>query len=379
MPIGIAGIVLVFMLFAINLTVTDGMINAFLLYMNIVSINTSALFLTDRSIPYTFVALVNLDLGIETCFYDKMDDYAKMWLQLAFPIHLIFIATLLIITSRYFTAIQRLTARRALPVLATLFLLSYTKVLLTVSNVLFFYTSITHLPSNHTTLVWSVDTSVPLFGVKFTILFIACLILFLTLVPFNVVLIFTKKLSYFKVVTYFKPLLDAYQGPYKIKFHYWTGLQLLMRAVFFGASALDRESSLMVSSILIGITVWLHGKASPFNGTMKNAIESSFLLNLLVVFIVSLYTPSITVVNIFVSIAMLQLVCIAIYKGCDLVENIFKITKLNFIQKTIHLFNNFRKKSVKDFEHVELINAVPEVTFNYKEFQEPLLAVRQDK
>ena len=136
---------------------------------------------------YTFISLANLDLGIELCFYGGMSDYTKMWLQLTFPVYLIFIATLLIIASRYSTTIQRLTARRgrALPVLATLFLLSYTKVLLTVSNVLFSYTSITHLPNNHTTLVWSVDTSVPFFGVKFTILFIACLILFLILVPFN--------------------------------------------------------------------------------------------------------------------------------------------------------------------------------------------------
>ena len=74
------------------------------------------------------------------CFYNGMDDYTKMYLQLAFPVYLIIIATLLIIGSRYSTKIQRLTARGALAVLATLFLLSYTKILRTVSNVLFFYT-----------------------------------------------------------------------------------------------------------------------------------------------------------------------------------------------------------------------------------------------
>jgi len=87
--------------------------------------------------------------------------------------------------------------------------------------------------------VWSADANVPLFGVKFAILFIACLILFSALVPFNTVLLFTKPLSHYKMVTYFKPLLDAYQGPYQIKFYYWTGLQLLIRAIFFGLSALD--------------------------------------------------------------------------------------------------------------------------------------------
>ena len=179
-----------------------------------------------------------------------MDDYAKMWLQLAFPFYLIFIV---IITSRYFTTLQRLTARRALPVLATLFLLSYTKILRIVSSVLFFYSTITHLLSKHTTLVRSVDANAPLFGVRFTILFIVCLILFLILVPFNVILLFTRTLSRFRFINKFKPLLDAYQGPYKIKFYYWTGLQLLIRVICFGTSSLDRNLSLTVGIALFSL------------------------------------------------------------------------------------------------------------------------------
>ena len=127
-PIAIAGILLVLILFILNLTVTDGTINVLLLYVNLAGINSTALFQTFTPV-YTFTSLANLDLGIQTCFYDGMDDYAKMWLQLAFPFYLIFIATSLIITSRYSSTIQRLTARRALPVLATLFLLSYAKIL----------------------------------------------------------------------------------------------------------------------------------------------------------------------------------------------------------------------------------------------------------
>ena len=225
-PLTVVGVILVLVLFALNLTVTDGTINGFIFYANIISINTPVFFtkLNQFSLTYTFISLANLDLGIQTCFYNGMDDYAKMWLQLAFPLYLIFIATLIIIASRYSTTIQRLTARRALPVLTTLFLLSYTKILRIVSSVLFFYSTITHLPSKHTTLVWSVDANVPLFGVRFTILFIVCLILFIILVPFNVILLFTRALSRFRFINKFKPLLDAYQGPYKNKFYYWTGL-----------------------------------------------------------------------------------------------------------------------------------------------------------
>ena len=154
-PIIVVGFILVLLLFVLNLTVTDGAVNGFILYVNIISINTPILFpnVNHFTPAYTFISLANLDLGIQTCFYNGMDDYAKMCLQLAFPFYLIFIATLIIITSRYSTTIQRLTARRALPVLATLFLLSYTKILRIVSSVLFFYSTITHLPSKHTTLV----------------------------------------------------------------------------------------------------------------------------------------------------------------------------------------------------------------------------------
>ena len=129
MPIAIAGLVQVLLLFVLNLTVTDGTINGFILYVNIISINTPVIFteLNQFKPTYTFISIANLDLGIQTCFYNGMDDYTKMWLQLAFPFYLIFIVTLIIIiTSRYSTTMQRLTARRALPVLATLFLLSYT-------------------------------------------------------------------------------------------------------------------------------------------------------------------------------------------------------------------------------------------------------------
>ena len=141
-PIAIAGLLLVFILFLINLTVTDGTINAFIMYTNIIGINDHVFFTDTTHVftpVYTFISLANLDLGIQTCFYNGMDDYTKMWLQLAFPFYIILIATLLIITSRYSDKVQRLTARRALPVLATLFLLSYTKILRTVSSVLFSY------------------------------------------------------------------------------------------------------------------------------------------------------------------------------------------------------------------------------------------------
>ena len=161
----VAGVVLVVSIYLLNLTVTNGTINGIIFYANIVSINDSILLLNGNVFKplRVFISFVNLDLGIETCFYNGMDSYAKMWLQLFFPFYLIIIAASIIIASRYSYRILRLTYTRSLPVLATLFLLSYNGVLRTVLTVLFSYSTITHLPSGHKQIVWSIDASVPLF------------------------------------------------------------------------------------------------------------------------------------------------------------------------------------------------------------------------
>ena len=380
-PIIVVGFVLVLLLFVLNLTVPDGAVNGFILYVNIISINTPLFFteLNHFTPAYTFISLANLDLGIQTCFYNGMDDYAKMWLQLAFPFYLIFIATLIIITSRYSSTIQRLTARRALPVLATLFLLSYTKILRIVSSVLFFYSTITHLPSKHTTLVWSVDANVPLFGVRFTILFIACLILFLILVPFNVILLFTRTLSRFNFINKFKPLLDAYQGPYKIKFYYWTGLQLLIRALFFGTSSLDRNLNLTIGITLFSLIEGIQGPVKPFKSQFKNFQEQLFLMNITILYAFLLYNQkaiNTMAVNIMILMAAIHFALIVAYHIITYVcSAVIKNKIKSSIDAIIKQINKLQRKSeiANQFELQDNIRCnIPEAV-NYHEFREPLL------
>ena len=381
-PIAIAGLVLVLLLFILNLTVTDGTINGFVLYVNIISINAPVIFteLNQFKPTYTFISIANLDLGIQTCFYNGMDDYAKMWLQLAFPFYLIFIAILIIITSRYSTTVQRITARRALPVLATLFLLSYTKILRIVCSVLFFYSTITHLPSKHTTLVWSVDANVSLFGVRFTILFIVCLILFLILVPFNVILLFPRTLSRFRFINKFKPLLDAYQGPYKIKFHYWTGLQLVIRAVLFGISSLDRKINVAISIVIFGMIIGMHGMVQPFKTKCKNYQEAVLFLNLQGLYVVSLYgqgSTSTTAVQAIITMAAIHFIFIITYHMITYVYDGVIRSKIQlgvntFTGRVTRLHKKLQPQRflLQDNIRDNMYVYIPEVSF---EFREPLL------
>ena len=307
-----------------------------------------------------------------------------MWLQLAFPFYLIFIATLIIITSRYSNKIQRLTARRALPVLATLFLLSYTKILRIVSSVLFFYSTITHLPSKHTTLVWSADANVLLFGVRFTILFIVCLILFLILVPFNIILLFTRTLSRFRFINKFKPLLDAYQGPYKDKLYYWTGLQLVLRALLFGISSLNIQVNVAMSMVVFGIIIGVHGTVQPFKIKYKNYQELLLFLNLHVLYVISFYgqgATNATAVNIMITLAAVHFILITTYHiityVCGrVIRNKIQLGANPLTECITRLHDKLQPR--RQFQIQENIPDnmyvyIPEGAFNNCQFREPLI------
>ena len=378
-PIAIVGVLLVIASFIFNLTVTSGTINSFIFYVNIISINYSLFF---PSISFLFLSLSNLDLGIEVCFYNGMDGYSKALLQLVFPLYLIVIAFVLIIASRHSSKIQQITSHRALHVLATLFLLSYTKFLLTVCQVLFFYSEIIHLPSKDVTLVWSLDVNVPLFGVKFLIAFIICLVIFIILLYFNFLLLFTRQMLRFKCISTFKPLLDAYFGPYKDQCYYWTGLQLTLRAIFLGLSALHRNVSLTSGVVILGILLFLQGVLSPFKSRYKNIQESLLLLNLQAVYALALYSDddsdaTIIIIQVLIVLVLVYFVIVIFYQ-CLMSFSVCsrKITRVrNKIVVPLKALKDKMFTSSSTFDVVSLKDVDNRVSGNYHEFQESLIAL----
>ena len=381
-PIAIAGIMLVIMLFIFNLTVTNGIINTLIFYVNIISINYSQFCFENYTPDCVILSLFNLDFGYAVCFYDGMDGYVKTWLQLAFPSYLTIIAFALIIGSRYSSKLQRLTANRVLKVLATLFLLSYTKILSTVCQVLFFFSIVTHLPNKHNSIVWSVDTGVAVFGMKFCILYSVCLIFFILLLLFNAVLLFPRTVSRWRFVNSFKPLLDAYFGPYKSQYPYWTGLQLLIRSCFFGLSALRRNISLPGGVLLVAIVLCTHGILHPFKSKFKNIQESLVSLNLLVLHvIIALYPDSINnfykllIIRALISTILVYFTLLIFYHCAILLCGDLIKKKANKIKQTIRKMISVKQERSKPLHMKELRSQIPDVAFNYKEYQEPLVAL----
>ena len=121
--------------------------------------------------------------------------------------------------------------------LATLFLLSYTKILRLI--IIVFSSTALEYPDRFKKRVWFCDENLEFLKGKHNILFAASLLFFiLPSVPYTLSLAsihWLQRISYFRCLCWvhqLMPLFDAYTGPYEHKHHYWTGLLPLIRVLF---------------------------------------------------------------------------------------------------------------------------------------------------
>ena len=198
-------------------------------YANIVCVDHAFLFVTPmtpalnvfQQLLAIFIAWLNLDLGIETCFVIGMDAYIQTWLQFAFPFYIWMIVGVIVYLSRHSITIVKLVSSSAVSVLATLFLLSYAKLQWTVITA-FSLTYLQNYYENGRSLaVWLYDGNVPFLQGKHIALFlIALAVTVFFILPFTLLLLFAlciQASNHFlrkRVKMKLLLLLDAYQAPY---------------------------------------------------------------------------------------------------------------------------------------------------------------------
>ena len=163
----LAGVALITIIFLLRLTVVVGTLNGLYFYANVIQANHQAFFPRATINFFTvFISWLNLDLGIETCFYDGMDIYVYSWFQFLFPFYVWFLVGCIIFAYRYFQSIARRLGQNPVAVLATLLLMSYSKILqasivpLSFSK-LTYYNSSNDLESHQ--IIWLYDGSMDFF------------------------------------------------------------------------------------------------------------------------------------------------------------------------------------------------------------------------
>ena len=263
----LAGLILVILLILLDLTVSVGTISGLIFYANIIRAQHIIFFSSETTFRLNvFIAWLNFDLGIETCLFDGLDSYVEIWLQFCFPLYISIIVFIIIVSSHYSMRISKLCSKNIVPVLATLFLLSYTKLLQLVVDV-FTFTSIKY-PDGHTKPVWLYDGNVDYLKGKHIPLFLATMLLqiLLAIYPLSLVSIqWLVKISHCRAMSWvqkLKPFFDAYTGPYRADHCYWTGLLLIIRIVLLVIFTLNRNYSpthnlLAVVVVSVGLLTYL--------------------------------------------------------------------------------------------------------------------------
>ena len=301
-PFAMMGVALVFLLLVCKLTVATGTLSGLVFYANIVGANRAIFLPVESTGVLSFIAWLNLDFGIETCFFDGMDAYSKTWLQFVFPVYLLVIVGLMILVSRYSHKFAKLLGNNPVSVLATLILLSYTKILRTLINVIY----ITYLEyPTYNRSVWLYNANIDYLSGKHIPLFLVAVLVFLFLfLPYTLLLLFGQwlqaisHLRLFSWVNRLKPFMDSYHAPYKAKHRYWPGLLLVLRFVLLLVFAFEFDpqqdrTSINLLAILVGtgvLQMWAWVSGGVYRKWCLDALEGSFALNLIILATSTMYT-----------------------------------------------------------------------------------------
>ena len=240
-----------------------------------------------------FIAWINLDFGIETCFVKGLIAFWKTWLQFVFPLYIFLIAGLIIVAARYSSRLTKLFGSRAVPLLVTLFLLSYMKLLRTAVSALEFsiltYSRYPNGSSSHA--VWSVDGNLSYFQFPHILLFLAGLatLLFLWL-PYTLLLLLMQWLwrlpsvLFLRWIMHLHPLYDAYFAPLKHKHQYWFGILLLTRGIllvtFASTFAIPQDINLVLLFIFGMLLIYFMVITHPYKSKGILILQISYLANL---------------------------------------------------------------------------------------------------
>ena len=346
----VAGIALVLFLLGCNLTVSVGSINGLLFYANMIKLNETALFPNGVSIPVLsqFIAWLNLDLGIQTCFFNGLDGYWKTWLQFVFPVYIWLLIGIIIIGSYYSGRLSRLCGNNSVPVLSTLILISYNKLLHTITNAMMFATI--KCEGDQQWSVWSFDSNIKYFHGKHIPLFLVALLFLLIGLVYTVLVFSAQWLQRYSgkcckssrdPVVKLKPFLDAYTGPYKDKYRYWTGLLLIVRLLLttvfsYTTGTVPQYNNYIIAFISSALLFLSRGV---YRNNILNLLEYFYFFNLVWLSLVNIlsnhmgysYHTTITLTAVSVGISLFAFVGIVLAhilkKYCGSKSSIVKCTR----------------------------------------------------
>ena len=244
---GIVGPLLIYMLYAIKLTLSTGKINGIIFYAQVICIGRFMQLYTIKDIDFVsltsyfnfvkgLISLINLSIpfNIPLCLYDGMTELWKSGIALMFPVYLLTIVIGLIIISRYSVRLSNRIADSSVQVLVTVVHLSFTTLLsstLDVFTPVYIYTN----TSDVSMKVWQNDGRVEYGkGGHLILMIVTGVIVGSILITYLTVLLAGRPLMKInKVREYLRPIYEAIHAPYEHNKEYFFSVSIVLVAFLY--------------------------------------------------------------------------------------------------------------------------------------------------
>ena len=252
-----------------------------------------------------FISLLNLELGVDTCYFPGMNTYIKTWLQLAFPAFVFYLVILVIVVSSYSIRFSKFIGNKdPVATLATLILLSYAKILQICFESL--SVGILNYPDGSSKALWLPDATVLYLQGKHIPLFIAAVFILLIGLIYTAILFLWQWRFYlprWKILVCLRSqklqfFIETYHAPFTSKHRYWTGLLLIARAILYlvAAANISNDPQLALSAIIFTMSLILlliaFTNLKMYKKMPVDVLETFFILNLLLFSIFTWYSLS---------------------------------------------------------------------------------------
>ena len=297
------GPLLIYLLYALKLTITNGTINGIIFYAQAANCGITEFILYPTCTYYrhntiahcsqiaiSFLKILNLETGYALCLYNGMTMLVKNFFGLIFVLYLLSLVLMIIILSRYSTRLANKIANSSIQVLVTVLHLSFYKIMDSVIKI-FSYTKV-HTKNFGTINVWTYDGSVVYFSKDHAALMIFTLFIAgVFLVPYIVLLLGGRVLL--KYSDKFRPVYEAIHGPYKEKKNYWFTARLFLliaiNVIYISLRSINPSYIVLFTSVLLIVFTIIQAHIRPFKNHLINMLDLLVMVLFLFQYIFSWY------------------------------------------------------------------------------------------
>jgi len=363
----LTGAWLVFATAFLRIYISDGHIYGMFFYVNMIFLFRDQIFNKFIHGPHSsefFYAVFNLRGIYDFCVHKNMDSLTLAGLDFVFPLYLFLIMISLTLIARCRGPYRKSRfSYSTTKVFATLLYICYS--LLVDFSFLILTFTVIEAPSGKETR-WKLDPNIHYFRGMHGFLGTVSILCLLILFAVALILLFPKQSYQFRMVQKLKPLIDAFQAPFKLKYSFWIGLRLVLRiCLHILANTVPDKYLLYVVGCILSLLLYIQAVCMPYANNKINALDNFFIILLIMQFIEALSQTQVPVIVITCQYLFILMYFISVV--CHVVNRFPKIFKLIIIGKE-KLFSSVGKSHRRQYTEINSVtednyNEVPEEPF----------------